>query len=181
MYAALQKHGARHVYRLPEGLRELCSDISREVLRAQPEEIYSFIADYIDALLITRENAKVAVRVVNNILIGSESIVGILYQSGLSLEQIAVAATRIQKVFRSYLDLVDVQQDGTSERKMVEENSRICIREILKTTGTSWEHAEIAASTIQATIHSNAKIIFSNIHKPFFCFPFFGSDLGSLS
>lgn len=27
----LQEHGARHIYKVPEGLRELCSDIAREV------------------------------------------------------------------------------------------------------------------------------------------------------
>lgn len=38
----------------------------------------------------------VAVKVVNNILLGSQAIVSILYRSGLSLEQIARAAPRIQ-------------------------------------------------------------------------------------
>lgn len=33
-----------------------------------------------------------------------------------------------------------------------EERSRICIREILESTGTTWEQAENAASTIQATV-----------------------------
>ena len=31
MDPTLQKHGAKHIYKVPEGLRELCSDISREV------------------------------------------------------------------------------------------------------------------------------------------------------
>jgi len=38
----------------------------------------------------------VAVKVVNNILLGSQAIVGILHRSGLSLEQIARVAPRIQ-------------------------------------------------------------------------------------
>lgn len=38
----------------------------------------------------------VAVKVVNNILLDSQAIVGILHRSGLSLEQIARAAPRIQ-------------------------------------------------------------------------------------
>lgn len=29
-----------------------------QVLRSEPVEIYSFIADYLDALLITREHAR---------------------------------------------------------------------------------------------------------------------------
>ncbi|KAI4498481.1 hypothetical protein M0802_006416 [Mischocyttarus mexicanus] len=102
MDVTLQKHGAKHIYRVPEGLRELCTDITREVLRSQPTEIYSFIADYMDVLLITRENAKVAVKVVNNILKGSQTIMSILYRTGLSIEQIAAAAPRIQAAFRGH-------------------------------------------------------------------------------
>lgn len=58
----LQRHCARYIYVIPDGLRELMSDISREVLRSQPKDVYSFIADYLDALMITRENARVAAR-----------------------------------------------------------------------------------------------------------------------
>lgn len=31
MNVLLQKHGAKHIYKVPEGLRELCADIAREV------------------------------------------------------------------------------------------------------------------------------------------------------
>lgn len=31
MNVVLQTHGAKHIYKVPEGLRELCTDISREV------------------------------------------------------------------------------------------------------------------------------------------------------
>lgn len=31
MDVTLQKHAAKHIYKVPEGLRELCTDISREV------------------------------------------------------------------------------------------------------------------------------------------------------
>ncbi|XP_012281676.1 uncharacterized protein LOC105700422 [Orussus abietinus] len=149
MDAMLQKHGAKHIFRVPEGLRELCTDISREVLRSQPQDIYCFIADYVDALLITRENAKVAVRVVNNIIIGSESIVGILYKTGLSLQEIAVAAPKIQKAFRSYLDAIDAQSTEICDGRLIEEDSRISIRNILEVTGTSWDDADRAATIIQ--------------------------------
>ncbi|XP_078052100.1 uncharacterized protein LOC144478226 [Augochlora pura] len=107
----LQLHGAKHVYKVPEGLRELSADISREVLRSQPSSLYDFIAEYVDTLLITRENTKVAVKVVNNILLGSEAIIAILYRAGFTLEQIALAAPRIQKAFREYLDAVDTQPE----------------------------------------------------------------------
>ncbi|XP_060831753.1 LOW QUALITY PROTEIN: FK506-binding protein 5-like [Bombus pascuorum] len=99
MNLVLQTHGAKHIYKVPEGLRELCTDISREVLRSQPANLIAFIADYVDTLLITRENTKVAVKVVNNILLESQAILCILYRTGFTLEQIAVAAPRIQVNF----------------------------------------------------------------------------------
>lgn len=58
MDVLLQRHCARYIYVVPDGLRELMSDISREVLRSQPTQLYTFIADYLDALMITRENAR---------------------------------------------------------------------------------------------------------------------------
>ena len=52
----LHKHQTEnHVVPVPFGLKELLDDISREVLREQPDQIYEFIADYLDALLLIRE------------------------------------------------------------------------------------------------------------------------------
>lgn len=54
----LHKHQSKnHIVTEPNGLRELMSDISREVLREQPKNINLFIADYLDAMIITREHA----------------------------------------------------------------------------------------------------------------------------
>ncbi|KAG6453959.1 uncharacterized protein LOC115445942 [Manduca sexta] len=51
---------------LPNGLKELMWDISREVLRAQPSDIYEFITEYLSVLLVTRENLSVAAKVCND-------------------------------------------------------------------------------------------------------------------
>lgn len=77
MNVMLQRHCARYIYVIPEGLKELMTDISREVclyihlqtdainfllyfqvIRSNPNNVYNFIADYLDALLVTRENAR---------------------------------------------------------------------------------------------------------------------------
>lgn len=42
-------------FRRPEGLTELLCDITREVLREQPDCVFTFCADYLDAMLRTRE------------------------------------------------------------------------------------------------------------------------------
>ncbi|CAK9825276.1 hypothetical protein ANTRET_LOCUS3321 [Anthophora retusa] len=155
MDVTLQKHEAKHIYKVPEGLRELCTDISREVLRSQPANLYAFIAEYVDTLLITRENTKIAVKVVNNILLGSQAILCILYRSGFSLEQIAVAAPRIQKAFRDYLDAVDTQPIQICEDPTCDETSMLSIRSILESIGATREDAERAAIVIQAAFRGH--------------------------
>ncbi|XP_064072923.1 uncharacterized protein LOC113398740 [Vanessa tameamea] len=48
---------------LPEGLKDLLSDISREVLRAQPQNVYQFVAKYLEALLEVRDVLSIACHV----------------------------------------------------------------------------------------------------------------------
>ncbi|XP_045450420.1 uncharacterized protein LOC123659212 [Melitaea cinxia] len=50
---------------LPEGLKDLMSDISREVLRAQPQNLNQFIANYLESLLEVREALAIACRICN--------------------------------------------------------------------------------------------------------------------
>nr|XP_026493411.1 uncharacterized protein LOC113398740 [Vanessa tameamea] len=45
---------------LPEGLKDLLSDVSREVLRAQPQNVYQFVAKYLEALLEVRDVLSIA-------------------------------------------------------------------------------------------------------------------------
>ncbi|XP_075979855.1 uncharacterized protein LOC142979012 [Anticarsia gemmatalis] len=52
---------------LPQGLKELMNDISREVLRAQPADLYGFIAGYLSALLVSRDNLSVAAYVLSHV------------------------------------------------------------------------------------------------------------------
>ncbi|EGI63642.1 hypothetical protein G5I_07980 [Acromyrmex echinatior] len=155
MNVLLQKHGAKHICKVPEGLRELCTDIAREVLRSQPRNIYCFVADYVETLLITRENAKVAVKVVNNILLGSQAIVDILRRSGLSLEQIARAAPRIQTAFRAYLDAVDMRATQVRDDTTCDEKSEVSLQSILQAMGVSLEQAEKYAMIIQAAFRGH--------------------------
>ncbi|XP_063627005.1 uncharacterized protein LOC134798557 [Cydia splendana] len=63
----LQKHGCANVFTVPEGLKELMADITREVLRAQPDKIFDFIANYLSALIITREHGIMAVKILDDL------------------------------------------------------------------------------------------------------------------
>ncbi|KAF3429834.1 hypothetical protein E2986_01495 [Frieseomelitta varia] len=143
MNVVLQTHGAKHIYKVPEGLRELCADISREVSKLFPR-------------------FNVAVKVVNNILLESQAILSILYRAGFTLEQIAVTAPRIQRAFREYLDAVDTQPTQIYEDSTCDERSMISIRDILEATGATRAEAERAATVIQVSVNSRFIQIYIN-------------------
>ncbi|XP_052752330.1 uncharacterized protein LOC113522673 [Galleria mellonella] len=88
---------------LPEGLQDLMSDISREVLRVQPQNLCQFIARYLSALLVTRENLHIASRVCSNIYEGScnPELEDELRYIGLNEEDVASAKTVIMKHFET--------------------------------------------------------------------------------
>ncbi|KAJ8980105.1 hypothetical protein NQ317_008566 [Molorchus minor] len=112
MNAMLQRHCARYIYVVPEGLRELMSDISREVLRSQPQQnIYGFIADYLDALMITRENARVAARLIQSITEISTATVEFLQNTGMTRDEADQVIAIIQKTFKKHIELVEVLPD----------------------------------------------------------------------
>ncbi|CAH1115454.1 unnamed protein product [Psylliodes chrysocephalus] len=83
MDPTLQRHAAKCIYIIPDGLKELMSDISREVLRTQPQNMYAFIADYLEALLLTRENARVAARLIQSVTEIAETTMEFLQKTGM--------------------------------------------------------------------------------------------------
>ncbi|XP_034229965.1 uncharacterized protein LOC117638903 [Thrips palmi] len=55
MDVLLHRHGGHQALRVPDELPQLVYDISREVLRRQPANIYGFIAEYLESLVSTQE------------------------------------------------------------------------------------------------------------------------------
>lgn len=88
--------------KIPKGLQDLMSDISREVLRNQPKNIYDFIAEYLEAMLITRENIFVGQHVVDYLIDNSLLTSEIIEKTGVELEKSNSAAIVIQRAIRKY-------------------------------------------------------------------------------
>ncbi|XP_050297665.1 uncharacterized protein LOC126737026 [Anthonomus grandis grandis] len=141
MNVTLQRHCARYIYVIPDGLRELMSDISREVLRSQPEDTYTFIADYLDALLITRENARVAARLVQSLTEMAVTTATFLEETGMPRDEIDNIVGAIQKTFRKSIDSDEEVKENVDETQIV--------LDILNEIQVSQEKAEIAAIIIQ--------------------------------
>lgn len=66
MDQTLQKHGAKHIYKVPEGLRELCSDISREVNNILLPNVK--IITCLRVYIIQKFNSKIYAKIVSQII-----------------------------------------------------------------------------------------------------------------
>uniref|UniRef100_A0A2A4K5X9 RIIa domain-containing protein n=1 Tax=Heliothis virescens TaxID=7102 RepID=A0A2A4K5X9_HELVI len=96
MNELLQKHGCSNVFTVPEGLKELMSDITREVLRWQPAKMLDFIANYLSALLITREHGIMAVKILDDLCDCRPTVSEHLLQLGLEQSEADELATIIK-------------------------------------------------------------------------------------
>ncbi|CAO1415758.1 unnamed protein product [Diamesa serratosioi] len=97
---------------VPDGLKELMADISREVLRSQPEKIELFIADYLEAMLLTRELYYIAEQTVEDVIEAGMQIKELLQQSGISLRQAESAVEVIREEFRNNIPFIKAGSDG---------------------------------------------------------------------
>lgn len=89
---------------VPDGLKELMADITREVLRYQPKNIESFIAEYLEAMLLTRELFQVADHTVEDVLDSCQQIMELLQKDGISQEQAEASVNVIKEEFKSHIN-----------------------------------------------------------------------------
>lgn len=97
---------------VPDGLKELMADISREVLRSQPENMELFIADYLEAMLLTRELFYVAEQTVEDVIEAGIQIKELLQQCGMSLTQAESAVHVIKEEFRKNIPNIKSGNEG---------------------------------------------------------------------
>lgn len=115
-------------FKIPKGLQDLMSDISREVLRNQPVKLYDFIAEYLEAMLITRENIFVGQHVVDYVIDNSLLTSEIIENMDVELEKAKQAAIVIQRAIRKYhlKRIRDTEENNFSEREVVENLMEEC-------------------------------------------------------
>ncbi|XP_043654427.1 fibrous sheath CABYR-binding protein [Drosophila teissieri] len=91
---------------VPEGLPELLSDVTREVLRCQPKKecLCQFIIDYLHSLIVTREKAMVAKTILDRSLRQVDSIISDLCICDLSKEKSELMGQVIEDCFRNFLE-----------------------------------------------------------------------------
>lgn len=113
---------------IPKGLQDLMADISREVLRNQPVKIYDFIAEYLEAMLITRENIFVGQHVVDYVIDSSLLTSEIIEKMDVELEKAKKAAIVIQRAIRKYhlKRIREIDDNNFSERDVVENLMEEC-------------------------------------------------------
>lgn len=82
--------------------------------------MYTFIADYLDALLITRENARVAARFVQYLSEASETIVDLLNRTGMTREVADRTAGIIQEAFRAWTERKGIRKLVVAQKPQFE-------------------------------------------------------------
>ncbi|XP_013140617.1 PREDICTED: uncharacterized protein LOC106104969 [Papilio polytes] len=107
MNELLQKHGCANVFTIPEGLKELMADISREVLRAQPKNINEFISNYLSVLLITREHGVMAVKILEELCDCRPSVSQHLLELGLD----RTVAETFAQIIKDEIENVETSDD----------------------------------------------------------------------
>ncbi|KAM8704625.1 hypothetical protein ACLKA7_009136 [Drosophila subpalustris] len=91
---------------VPDGLPELLSDITREVLRCQPtkECLCQFIIDYLHSVIVTREKAMVARGILDRALRTVDSIISDMCICDLTKEKSDMMGQVMEECFRNFLE-----------------------------------------------------------------------------
>jgi IQ calmodulin-binding motif len=113
------------VLRIPDGLQDLMADIAREVLRYQPQNIEMFIADYLEAMLTTREIYYVAERTIDDVLSHTIEHQELLANTGISERQANVVMEIIKEEFQ--MKMLDMESGGEiNEKKIIKRLIKEC-------------------------------------------------------
>ncbi|XP_055854541.1 uncharacterized protein LOC129918182 [Episyrphus balteatus] len=95
-----------HVLQMPEGLQELLGDISREVLRCQPsiDCTYKFIADYLEAMVKTRDSHKIAMEVIEDAILKTDEVYSQFAKCNFPKDKTNSFLDAMELTFRRFVD-----------------------------------------------------------------------------
>ncbi|KAM7361030.1 radial spoke binding protein 15 [Cochliomyia hominivorax] len=106
MYHLIQRGKLRsQVINVPEGLPELLSDITREVLRCQPttECLCQFIIDYLHSVIVTRDKAKIAKSIIDRALHTVDEVIADMCVCDIPKEKAEEMCAAMEECFRRFL------------------------------------------------------------------------------
>ncbi|XP_050330190.1 protein TsetseEP [Bactrocera neohumeralis] len=112
---------------VPQGLPELLSDITREVLRCQPttECLCQFIIDYLHSVIVTREKARVAKGIIDRALAVVDEIIADMCVCDISKEKAQEMAMHMEECFRRFLSRMRCEQRKDIEVVRFEEKDML--------------------------------------------------------
>lgn len=103
---------------IPEGLENLMTDIAREVIRYQPVHIESFIADYLEAMVVAREEIFVVEKTIDDILASTIHIEEMRLKIGLTMQQSVSVSEIIKNEFKNQ-SIPALDSKGFEEIKII--------------------------------------------------------------
>ncbi|KAH8394537.1 hypothetical protein KR215_004204 [Drosophila sulfurigaster] len=135
---------------VPEGLPELLSDITREVLRCQPtkECLCQFIIDYLHSVIVTREKAMVARSILDRALRQVDSIISDLCVCDLTKEKSDMMSQVLEDCFRNFLEKRRCEM--RRNKKAIQFADVDMLEELIQKCGFSEEELDKSRPTIES-------------------------------
>ncbi|XP_034116644.2 LOW QUALITY PROTEIN: uncharacterized protein LOC117576171 [Drosophila albomicans] len=135
---------------VPEGLPELLSDITREVLRCQPtkECLCQFIIDYLHSVIVTREKAMVARSILDRALRQVDSIISDLCVCDLTKEKSDMMSQVLEDCFRNFLEKRRCEM--RRDKKAIQFADVDMLEELIQKCGFSEEELDKSRPTIES-------------------------------
>jgi hypothetical protein len=125
----MELHGQRKRFHVPHGLKPLLEDMTREVLRYQPNDVYAFLSKFMEIKLAKREAAKAKksrsgskdYKRWNSLegpdLLDPEELMDMLETLGITKEEADRYAIIIQSAYRGHLYRKRMSTEGKNLHK----------------------------------------------------------------
>jgi hypothetical protein len=119
------------------------ADITKQVIKYQPQHLEQFLAEYLDTLVQTREFLHIAENTVDDILINSLQIKELMRKTNMSMEQAKHCCTVIRNEFSKHLsniqNIQSIKEFDVVKRLIDECNLSIDqARKVAKIIEVSW-------------------------------------------
>ena len=154
---------------IPKGLPELMADITKQVIKYQPQNLEEFLAEYLDALVQTREFLHIAETTVDDILINSLQIKELMRKTNMSLEQANQCCIVIRNEFSKHLshiqNIESIKEFDVVKRLICECNLSVAqARRVSKIIEVSWHffYHQNKTSLLNNNLHESRMKIEAN-------------------
>ncbi|XP_023309323.2 uncharacterized protein LOC111690943 [Lucilia cuprina] len=151
MHHLIQRGKLRsQVINVPEGLPELLSDITREVLRCQPtsECLCQFIIDYLHSMIMARDKARIVKSAINQALNIVDDVIGDMCICDIPKEKIDYMCEAMEECFRRFL--AQRRCEMGKEKEIIKFNESDMLDQLVKKCKFTDDELKLSRPAIEA-------------------------------